>query len=554
MSFYTKSLFILIFVFIGIPSSADTIPTPEYSLASPYHTVKTHLGFLQENNYHPDIAAAAFSRENITAEQAQEKAVKLKQILDGSGIYISLDELPRETEYLDSLTGKRQYILTNKFPQVYLVRSNTDGNWRYSAQTVEAIDELHNEVFPFGADMLLELLPKMGQRKIWGLHIWQHIAILILVIASFSIYKLLNIVFAKVIAQTLSSLGYKNIARNFILPIAKPFSILVIFLLLMFFVPVIQLPPSVAQYVIKGLRAIWPVFATAIFYRLIDILGMYLNQLAQKTESTLDDQLVPLIRKSLKAFVIIIGGLFILQNLDFDVTALIAGLSIGGLAFALAAQDTIKNFFGSLMIFVDKPFQIGDWITSGEIDGTVEEVGFRSTRVRTFRNSVTYVPNGKLADMVIDNHGLRQYRRFYTQITITYDTPPELIDLFVKGLRTIVENHPDTRKDYYNVYLNELSAYSLDVMFYIFFAVPTWPDELRCRHEIILDVIKLAQELGVRFAFPTQRLHMENFPGKPSLTPEYEKDMNKLKKDMEVFLRNHKKDMDLDISKPVAKN
>jgi MscS family membrane protein len=186
----------------------------------------------------------------------------------------------------------------------------------------------------------------------------------------------------------------------------------------------------------------------------------------------LDDQLVPLVRKTLKAFVIVVGSLFILKyGLRVDIVPYLTGLSIGGLAFALAAQDTIKNFFGSIMIFIDKPFQVGDWITSGEVDGTVEEVGFRSTRVRTFRNSLVYIPNGKIADATIDNHGLRKYRRFYTNITITYETPPELIEVFVDGLREIVRKHPKTRKDFYNIYLNNLASYSLEVMFYVFFAV-----------------------------------------------------------------------------------
>ena len=140
-----------------------------------------------------------------------------------------------------------------------------------------------------------------------------------------------------------------------------------------------------------------------------------------------------------------------------------ATLSIGGLAFALAAQDTIKNFFGSLMIFVDKPFQVGQWITAPGIDGTVEEVGLRSTRIRTFSNSLIYVPNGKLADATIDNHGLRAYRRFSTQLAITYDTPPELIEVFVEGLRKIVLDHPTTWKDNFHIYMNDLNSHSLDI-------------------------------------------------------------------------------------------
>jgi MscS family membrane protein len=294
-----------------------------------------------------------------------------------------------------------------------------------------------------------------------------------------------------------------------------------VILLLSVLLPVLQLPADASHWIMISLKTLLPLFATIVFYRLVDVLSMYLEHLATKTQSTLDDQLVPLVRKTLKTFVVSIGTLFILQNLDIPIIPLLTGLSIGGLAFALAAQDTIKNFFGSLMIFIDKPFQIGDWITSGEIDGSVEEVGFRSSRVRTFRNSLMYVPNGKLADSTIDNHGMREYRRFYTQIAVTYDTPAELLETFIVGLRKIVENHPDTRKDYYHIYFNEMASFSLNIMFYIFFKVPDWPAELKARHEILMEVMKLGRSLGVHFAFPTQTLHMENFPGKPSLSPEY---------------------------------
>jgi len=206
------------------------------------------------------------------------------------------------------------------------------------------------------------------------------------------------------------------------------------------------------------------------------------------------------------------------------------------LAFALAAQDTIKNFFGSLMIFVDRPFQVGDWITSGDLDGTVEEVGFRSTRIRTFRNSVMSIPNGVITNQMIDNHGLRVYRRFMTTIALTYDTPPELIDVFVKGLKQIVEDHPKTRKDYYEIHFNNMGSSSLDVLFYIFFNVPSWTDELVARHEVLLEIVRLAEHLGVNFAFPTQTLHVETFPEKKGNSPEYIDSSPELKKKLEDYV------------------
>lgn len=488
-------------------------------LSSPYGTVRTHLFYLQEEHYDEQSSSQAFLQNGVSEELAIASAIKLKQIWDGEGLYINMEELPKSPTYKDSTRNKAQYVISNHYPEIYLEKKK--GIWVYSKTSIDALESIHEEVFPFGTDKLLDLLPKMGTRKVMGLYMYQYLGLLILALISVLIHKIFSVLFEEIITRILLKAGYERLADHFMLPVARPISLFVVILLLRIFLPVLQLPPDAAHWVILALRALLPLFGTIVFYRLVDILAMYLENLAKKTESTLDDQLVPLLRKTLKTFVVGVGTLFILQNLDIPIIPLLTGLSIGGLAFALAAQDTIKNFFGSLMIFIDRPFQIGDWITSGEIDGSVEEVGFRSSRIRTFRNSLMYVPNGKLADSTIDNHGMRQYRRFYTQIAVTYDTPPELINTFVMGLRKIVESHPDTRKDYYNVYFNDMASFSLNIMFYIFFEVPDWQAELKARHEILIEIIKLGKELGVNFAFPTQTLHMENFPGQKSLSPEY---------------------------------
>ena len=515
---------------------SQEVDSAEYSLASPYHTVLTHLAFLQDENYQPSVSAKTFHPDHITSGEAEKTAIKLKQILDGRGIWIDLERIPKANEHLDSASNKHRFYLTDKYPDLYVERIGD--NWYFSKRSIAMIPLWHKEVYPWGTDKLLTWLPSLGTTKYFGLHTWQLIGVFMLIILSFLLHKLLTLLIEKLIIQFLMKLGYKRLADEVVIPVAKPVSFLAIFLFLIVMVPVLQLPITMSEYIILALRAIWPVFAIIFFYRLVDIVSIYLAKLADKTESTLDDQLIPLLRKVLKTFVVVVGGLFILDNLDFDITGLIAGLSIGGLAFALAAQDTIKNFFGSLMIFVDRPFQVGDWITSGDVDGTVEEVGFRSTRIRTFRNSVMYIPNGVITNQMIDNHGLRVYRRFMTTIAVTYDTPPELIDVFVEGLKEIVKLHPLTRKDYYEIHFNDMSDSSLNILFYIFFKVPTWSEELRARHEILLDIMKLAERLGVNFAFPTQTLHVETFPEKRGNSPEYTKNTPELKLAIEDFVKS----------------
>ena len=240
---------------------------------------------------------------------------------------------------------------------------------------------------------------------------------------------------------------------------------------------------------------------------------------AAETTTKMDDQLVPVIRTSLRVATTVIGVLFVMSNLDVNIASLIAGVGLLGLAVALAAQDTVKNFMGGLTIFADKPFQIGDWIVIGDVEGTVEEVGLRSTRVRTFHNSVVTVPNYTFTDNEVDNMGARSWRRYSTTLGLSYSTTPEQMQAFVEGLRALIRANPGMRKDYYIVEFKEFGAFSLDVMLYCFIAARDWNEEMRTRHVVNLDIIRLAQRLRVEFAFPTQTLHVDSAPGQPFQAP-----------------------------------
>ena len=492
----------------------------EYSdyLATPYESIRTHLHYLQEGTYNDTLAALPFLQNSPSNEEAVKKSVQLKQILDGRGIYIEISVIPNNPNYYDSLMSGHFYSLAKDFPGIALEKQGN--NWVYTKASMQAIDKYHHQVFQFGTGKIIELFPRAHGKKFLGLYRFQLIGILILALISTLVHKILVMVFGQFLANIFKKRGFETFASKAIKPVTQPLSLFIVLYILTIFLPVLMLPPEITHYLILVVRGLLPFCATIVSYRLVNVLSIYLQRLADKTENALDDHLIPLLRKTLKTFIILLGTLFILDNLEINILPVLTGLSIGGLAFALAAQDTIKNFFGSLMIFIDKPFQIGDWITSGEIDGNVEEVGFRSSRIRTFRNSLMYVPNGVLADSVIDNHGLRTYRRYHTSLALRYDTPPDLITIFMQGLEKIVLNHKDTRKDYYNIFLNELDASSLRIMFYIFFKVPDWGEELRARHEVIMEVLKLAKALSIEFAFPTQTLTMENISD-PKTLPNY---------------------------------
>lgn len=538
MRFLSLLFFIVILPFHSIaqPDSLEQ-EQPKPQLENPHATIETLLKYLQPDNYFPAVSAATFDLSD--KDQAIELAIKLKQVLDAKGLYIDMDLLPKNNSYIDSTNGLARYYLYPKLmPGIYVEKKAE--KWYWSQRTVERIPELHKEVFPFGSDLLVNLFPSFGQKRVGGLFVWQLIGIFLFIIAILVLHRLLTWLFQLIIARLERRFSTINSQSAIVRKIAKPLSLLFITLIIIPFEPMLQLPVNISRYTVLIIQALTPLFLTMALYRAVDILGEYLVEVAERTENKLDDQLVPLVRKALKVFIVIIGGLVVLQSLQFNITALLAGISIGGIALALAAQDTLKNLFGSLMIFLDRPFQIGDWINFSGVDGTVEEVGFRSTRVRTFANSLVYVPNGKLADMTIDNFGLRQYRRFSTKIALTYDTPTALIEEFVAGLREIVDHHPNTRKDYYEIHMNDMNSHSLDILFYIFFKVPSWSDELKARHEVIIAIMELAEQLGIRFAFPTQTLHIEDLPGQTSLSPTYTTDTSTIKERTAAFVNAYK--------------
>ncbi|MDP7008543.1 MAG: mechanosensitive ion channel family protein [Phycisphaerales bacterium] len=278
----------------------------------------------------------------------------------------------------------------------------------------------------------------------------------------------------------------------------------------LFLLPVVGLSGA-ANGIIEPIVNVYITIAAIWFgFRGTDLIAWVAAQKAEVSENKLDDLLVPLLRKTLKAVVIVFGLVYLADSMKIQLAPLIAGLGIGSLGFALAAKPTIENFFGSITVILDKPFMIGDWVVVDNVEGTVESVGMRSTRIRTFYDTVVTIPNSILITSKCNNYSKRRYRRWKQMISIAYDTPPEKITTFCEGIRELLRIHPYTRKDYYQVWLNEFAGSSLDVLVYVFWKAPDWPTELRERHRFMLDIIRLAGELGVEFAFPTRTLYLRN--------------------------------------------
>jgi MscS family membrane protein len=242
----------------------------------------------------------------------------------------------------------------------------------------------------------------------------------------------------------------------------------------------------------------------------VDLVAIYVARRGKRSgDLRVDDLLVPFIRAIMQIIVIAIGLVVIAENFGVEVTGILAGLGLGGIAIALAAQDTLGNFFGSLAILMERPFRAGDFVKVDKVEGTVVEVGLRSTRIRTPDESIVTLPNSTLAKASVDNLGARAYRRWFATIGVTYDTPPDKIDAFCRGIRELIVGRENLRQDVVQVSMYNFGPSSLDIRLVCFFDTSNFEEELAARHRLALDIMRLANELGVDFAFPTNTIHFQ---------------------------------------------
>jgi len=330
---------------------------------------------------------------------------------------------------------------------------------------------------------------------------------------------LLALVVGRILRFVLSRIGERLKARKrtqflglFLICLGKPLMVVTLGAGLRLGLLPLKLADNVREFTGSVVNIIISIGIAYFVYKLVDIVEFYLSLWAADSETKLDDMVVPLVRKSLRITIVIIVSLFIVQNVSGqDITTLLAGLGVGGLAVALAAQDTIKNFFGSVMILLDKPFAAGDRVLIGGHDGPVEEVGFRSTKIRTLDGHLVTIPNEKVAGDIVQNIGARPYIRRLTNITITYDTPPEKVDRALEIIREILENHEGMDPEFPpRVFFNEFNSDSLNILMLYWYHPPDYWAYLAFSERVNLELLRRFNEEDIEFAFPTQTIYLAN--------------------------------------------
>ena len=249
-------------------------------------------------------------------------------------------------------------------------------------------------------------------------------------------------------------------------------------------------------------------------YRLVDVVEHYLNKLVSKTETKLDDMLVPVVRKSLRITIAIVAALFISEAVlgEGQVKTLLLSAGVGGIAIALAAKDTIANFFGSVTIFADRPFQINELVKIDGHYGSVEEVGFRSSRIRTLQGHLVTIPNNTIANTAVENVGQRPFIRRTSNITITYDSGPKKTQRAVEIIKEVLSKVPEANSDSERrprVYFSDFNDWALNIYMSYWVKPPDYWLYQEVNERVNFEVMKRFEAEDIEFAFPSQTLYLK---------------------------------------------
>ncbi len=403
------------------------------------------------------------------------------------------------------------------------IYKTSDGVWKFSPETVSTIENFYSGVSH------QKVLEGLTEYRNWRSRITERmpdwtgdeflmfkkgqwlgfVIILLLSLASFSIIRFFATIFLrfKIEQKSLDLVEEEQFKST------QAFGFLAFSLTWLVGVRQLELDLDILKILSRGSYILTAVFFVWSALTVVDYVSLHFEKMAKKTANKFDDVLVPMLSKATKFLVFCFGALLVAHSLTFDVASILAGLGIGGVAVALAAKDTISNLFGSVTVLMDQPFQLGDYVMLEKgLEGSVEEVGFRSTRIRTPMNSLVTVPNSVLANMAIDNYGMRKVRRFKTKLSLDFNTPVNLIEEFCERIRYNIRMNPLVQTEEQFVTIFEISPSSIEIMISIYLMTNNQVAELSERHKLIVEIIKIADEMGVKFSYPTQTLfvHTEN--------------------------------------------
>lgn len=353
----------------------------------------------------------------------------------------------------------------------------------------------------------LDRVPLLQSRYLADIPLWQYLASLIYIFLAFYISKFLD----HIIRYRVQKWAEKTSTKMddlFVELVRGPIKIVTFVILLHIGMKIYAWPEWLAVFFSKALKIIVACSLTYVALKAIDLLmGIWHQRTTTPENEQFSKQLLPLLRKTFKVFVVVIAALVTSQNLGLNVTGLIASLSIGGLAVGLAAQDTLGNLFGAVAILTDKPFRVGDRIQLDKVDGTVEAIGFRSTAVRNLDGHLVSVPNKTMASATVTNVSKRPNIKTVMNVGVTYDTPADKVARAMQILEDVFKPHPKTAD--LIISFNKFESSSLNILVVHWWNSTDFKEYLAGIQLLNLEVKRRFDAEGINFAFPSQTLYLK---------------------------------------------
>jgi MscS family membrane protein len=453
------------------------------------------------------------SRLNPAARAARGPVLarELKTALDRT-LWVDLDELSDEPDGVqdDGLPPQQDLvgtIDTSKGPVPILVERGRLGGtpvWTVAAATVARIPALYEE---FGHGRLGEYLPNVFfDIRFLDVELWQWMGFLALIVVSVVLSWMITILIVRLLRPIIARSRAWRADRQMGLAVG-PLRVIVAVALFSAGTYPLGLAVPVQAFLTALQKTLTIVAVTWLLVRLLDVAaGAVQERLAARGQAAAQS-VVPLGRRTVQVLLIALAGLAALQNLGINVTGILAGLGIGGLAVALAAQKTVENLFGGVTLIADQPVRVGDFCRFGEKIGTIEQVGLRSTRVRTLDRTVVTIPNSEFAAMQLENYTRRDRIWFHPTIGLRYETTPDQLRYVLVELKKLLVAHPKVHPEPARPRFVGFGAYSLDIEIFAYVTTADINEFLAVQEDLLLRIMDIVEASGTGFAFPSQTIY-----------------------------------------------
>ena len=526
--FLSLTVFLLFFLFSTLQAiGADEKPNPEkqklsapkivgpedeYNRGVPRSSFKGFNNAANEKDYarateYLDLRNLPRDVRNIGGEKLAEMFrdilnrslwVDTEMLSDNPDGYAD-DGLPSYRDLLGQIEAenKTYNLLLQKVP-----RGDGVHIWKISNKTIAIIPELHDHLGygPFG-DALDSIFPDI---EIFGTKLWQWVGLIIILVFAYIAAMVITGLVAPIVRRSITA-G----SGDKVIPFIKGPLRFLIWILLAWSMESLISPTVTIKMLMKGGTLIIIAFAWTIIW-LFDFYITYLQHKFEKEDRSGAIVLLKPAKTVVRILIVVIAFLAWLDNIGFQVTTLLAGLGVGGIAIALAAQAILADFIAAIILLMAQPVRVGDFCKFGNTLGTVEDIGLRATRIRTLDNTVVSVPNAEFSKQHIENYALREKVWFHPKIKLPYETSRETIKKIADGIEEMLKNHPEVHDEPIQIYFTEIGDYSHNIDVFSYVATGDYGTYKRIAHELNSAIMEIIEQAGARLALPSRKMYVDD--------------------------------------------